>query len=87
MAYVTSIERFGIEKGLDKGREEGLEQGILQQARKSVVDALRTRFKRVPQSLVKMLQSIEDAKLLSNLHQKAILADSLKTFKQGLEKM
>ncbi|HEW97185.1 MAG: cytosolic protein [Candidatus Parabeggiatoa sp. nov. 3] len=83
MPYVTSIERFGIEKGLDKGREEG----ILQQARKSVVDALRTRFKRVPQSLVKMLQSIEDAKLLSNLHQKAILADSLKTFKQGLEKM
>lgn len=75
MPYVTSIERFGIEKG------------ILEQARKSVVDALRTRFKRVPQSLVKMLQSIEDAKLLSNLLKQAILADSLKTFKQGLEKM
>jgi len=73
MPYVTSIERFGIQKG------------ILEQARKSVVDALRTRFKRVPQSLVKMLQSIEDAKLLSDLLKQAILADSIKTFKQGLE--
>ncbi len=73
MPYVTSIERFGIQKG------------ILEQARKSVVDALRIRFKRVPQSLVKMLQSIEDAKLLSDLLKQAILADSIKTFKQGLE--
>jgi flagellar biosynthesis/type III secretory pathway protein FliH len=28
MPYVTSVERFGIEKGLQQGIEKGLQQGI-----------------------------------------------------------
>jgi len=85
VAYVTNIERFGIEKGQKDGRKEGLQQGALQQSRKSVIEALRFRFKRVPQSLAKMIQAIEDTKLLSKLFREAVLTDSLNTFKQKLE--
>jgi hypothetical protein len=81
MPYVTNIERFGIEKG----HKKGLEEGALQQSRQSVIEALKFRFKRVPLSLAKMIQAIEDTKLLSKLHQEAVLTGSLKTFKQKLE--
>jgi hypothetical protein len=74
MPYVTSVERYGIQLG------------VLQNAREYVVEALKVRFKRVPKSLADMIQAIEDTKLLSKLLREAILADSLKTFKQQLEK-
>lgn len=77
MPYITNIERFGIEKGRQEGRQEGIRQ--------SVIETLKIRFKRVPQSLAKMIQAIEDTQFLSKLHQEAVLTDSLKTFKQKLE--
>lgn len=77
MPYITNIERFGI----DKGRKEGLKE----QSQKSVIDALKIRFKRIPQSLVKMIQAIEDTQRLSQLFREAVLTDSVKTFKQKLE--
>jgi len=83
MPYVTSIERFGIEKG----RKEGRQLGILQHSRKSVLDVLRTRFKRVPQPLTKMVQTFDDTKLLTKLLQEAALADSLESFKKRVEKL
>jgi flagellar biosynthesis/type III secretory pathway protein FliH len=36
MPYVTSVERFGIEKGLKQGIELGLEQGLEQGLKKGV---------------------------------------------------
>ena len=77
MPYITNIERFGIERGIEKG--------ALQQSRQSVIEALKIRFKRVPQSLAKMIQAIENTDNLSKLFREAILTDSLKTFKQKLE--
>jgi len=88
MPYVTSIERLGMEKGLEKGRDEGRDEGIqlgiLQQAREAVVEILRTRFKRIPKTLVTMIQKIEDQAFLSKLLKEAVLVDSLKTFRQQL---
>jgi hypothetical protein len=79
MPYITSIERLGMEKG----RQEG----ALQKARENVVDILRVRFKRIPQSLTKLIQAIEDEKFLSKLMKEAILIDSLKSFRQLVEKV
>jgi len=78
MPYVTSIERNAIAKGL--------QQGALQTSQKSVIDILRVRFKRIPQSLVKMVCAIDDLKLLSRLLKKTVVVDSLDAFKQLLEK-
>jgi len=80
MPYVTSIERMGR----DEGRDEGIQLGILQQAREAVVEILRTRFKRIPKTLVTMIQKIEDQAFLSKLLKEAVLVDSLKTFRQQL---
>jgi len=70
MPYVTSIERRGIERGRQAGQQE------------AVIDILQTRFKRVPQTLVKTIQNVEDTSLLSKILKEAVLVDSLKTFKQ-----
>lgn len=92
MPYITSIERFGIEKGRQEGRREGLQEGlqkvqesILQKARDYVVESLKVRFKRVPKALIQQIQALEDEALLSKLHKEAILIDSLKSFKQVLK--
>ncbi len=87
MPYVTSIERFGIKKGLKEGRKEGRQLGILQHSRKSVLDVLRTRFKRVPRPISQMVQTFDDTKLLTKLIQEAILTDSLESFKKRVEKL
>jgi len=86
MPYVTSIERFGIKKGLKDGRKEGIQLGTLRRSRKSVLDVLRVRFKRVPQPLSKMVQAFDDTNILTKLHQEAILVDSLESFKERIEK-
>jgi len=74
MPYVTSIERNAIARG------------ILQSSQEHVIDILRVRFKRIPQSLVKMVCAIDDSKLLSRLLKKTVVIDSLDAFKQLLEK-
>lgn len=70
MPYVTSIERRGIERGRQTGQQE------------AVIDILQTRFKRVPQTVVKTVQNLEDISFLSKILKEAVLVDSLKTFKQ-----
>ncbi len=70
MPYITSIERMGIEKGHQEGRQE------------AVIDILQTRFKRVPKTLIKTVQNLDDLSFLSKLLKEAVLVDSLKTFKQ-----
>jgi len=70
--YVTSIERRGLKRGL--------QQGILQHAQVAVIENLKARFEVVPESLVKMIQAIEDQSLLSKLHREAIFVSSLEGF-------
>ncbi|MCP4701791.1 MAG: cytosolic protein, partial [Gammaproteobacteria bacterium] len=74
MPYVTSIERIGIEKGVKKG--------ALQKSQEDVIEILSVRFKKIPGSLLKTIRSINDAALLSKLHRKAILAESIQSVKQ-----
>jgi hypothetical protein len=84
--YITSIERMGIEQGRQEGHQEGIQIGIVQKSREDVIDILRVRFKRVPQTLVKTVQGIEDTSFLSKLLREAVLVESLKVFKQRVEK-
>jgi len=64
MKYVTSFEK----------------KGALRKARESVVDALRVRFKRVPQSLKEIIQAVSEESLLSKLLREAIVTESLEAF-------
>ncbi|HIK10645.1 MAG TPA: hypothetical protein IGS52_10320 [Oscillatoriaceae cyanobacterium M33_DOE_052] len=64
MPYVTSWERFSIEKGITAG--------IIQSRREAVLEILETRLGTVPDSIVATINQIEDTDLLKTLHKRAI---------------
>ena len=47
MAYITSVERIGLERGREEGREEGRDEGKREALRRIV----RARFQAVPAAL------------------------------------
>lgn len=53
MPYVTSAERFGIEKGLQQGRQEGLKQGEAA----LLCSQLARRFGPLPDAVIARLES------------------------------
>ena len=84
MPYVTSIERFAIEKGREEGREkgrlEGREEGQLQAFRETIKDSLLVRFGAVPSSVLPRVESITDQQLLKELQRRAVTCQSLEDF-------
>jgi predicted transposase/invertase (TIGR01784 family) len=75
------------EEGRQQGLQQGLQQGILQNARKSLIDALDVRFETTPQSILKILDEISDPSILGLLHRKALKAKSLEDFRQIIDLM
>ncbi len=63
MRYVTSAERFGIEKGLERGLEQGLEKGLLKGEAKMVRRLLQRRFGPLPAWVEERLQTADEAQL------------------------
>jgi len=67
MRYVTSIERFGIEKGIEQGLEQGLErgrqEGLLVGEARILSRQLERRFGVLPDWVVDRLNRAEQADL------------------------
>ncbi|MDB9314844.1 transposase, partial [Spirulina sp. CS-785/01] len=78
MPYVTSVERIGMEKG----RQEGLQEGRQERLREDILEVLEVRFETVPDSLVEVVNGIQDDSLLRTLHRQAILVNSLAEFQE-----
>lgn len=53
MTYVSSIERFAIERGMKKGMQQGIEQGIQQGIEKGIARGIE---KGIQQGLAQSLQ-------------------------------
>jgi hypothetical protein len=81
MTYVTSVERFGIEKGLKQGQQLGL----IARGREAVLDVVEVRFASVPETVAQRVNRIEDAAWLKRLLRQAVLTPSLAEFTQWLE--
>lgn len=79
MPYVSSAERFGIEKGLKQGRQEGLEQG-LEGLKEAIRDVLTVRFQELPTNLITKIDEIKDLTRLKELHRKALQVNTLMEF-------
>ncbi len=79
MPYVTSVEKIGIEKGI--------RLGSIKEAREMVIEALKARFKTVPQDIETIVRKIEVKESLKKLLHGAILSDSLETFRQQLHNL
>ena len=60
--------------------EHYMEKGMLAGAREMVAEVLSTRFSPIPEKIVKAISTIEDRKVLKDLHKKAILTRSLEQF-------
>jgi len=73
MPYVTSFERFGIEKG------------ALLAAREDLLDVLSIRFEQVPPSTAKTIEEIDDRDSLRWLHREAVKTPSMEDFIQSLQ--
>lgn len=84
MQYVTTIERRAIQKGIEQGIKQGVEQGLqmgaINKGREAVLEVLATRFETVPPVIADRLATIENAEVLRQLLQKAILVSSLADF-------
>jgi len=76
MPYVTSVERFGMQKGF--------EQGQLQATREMLLEAVATRFGEVPQDVTAAVQRLETRETLRGLLRQALTCASLETFRDAL---
>ena len=65
MAYVTSIERIGIEKGVQQGIQQGLQQGLQQGESKLLRKLLERRFGVLPTWATDKLNSAAEQDLES----------------------
>ena len=63
---------------------EGETRGIAKGEAKMVINALRTRFKRVPKDIEKAILAMSDSIALESLHAQAIQSDTLDEFAEGL---
>ena len=68
MRYVSTVEKYIIEKSM------------VAEAREMVAEVLSTRFSSIPEKIVKAISTIEDRKILKEIHKKAILTQSLEQF-------
>ncbi|WP_017306546.1 hypothetical protein [Spirulina subsalsa] len=80
MPYITSIERFAREEGLQQGIEQGLQQGVLQKGREAILEVLEVRFSSVSETLVELLNQVQEKAILSSLLRQSITVESLDTF-------
>ena len=69
MPYVTSIERLGMQEV----------------ATEMVIETLKIRFTKVPETLIRSIESISDLSSLKQLHNKAVLAASIQEFESNIE--
>lgn len=59
MAYLSSLERYGLEQGLQKGLQQGLQQGQAAQ----LLDILELRFGTLPEAVRNRVATAESAQL------------------------
>ena len=74
MPYITSIERRAMARGELQGR--------LETARESIIEVLEIRFEVVPQSIVEVINKINDLSRLKSLFRQAITIASLSEFQE-----
>lgn len=79
MPYITSVERFGIEKGREQGRAEERQESILR--------ILEVRFVEVPAELKEQVRAIANLEVLAELLTQAVTTESLPSFQTVIDEV
>ena len=66
-----------IERGHQKGHQEGLQQGAVQNQHRMLIRLLRTKFGKIPATLVKRIEATEQLDLLDAWFDRAVAAKTL----------
>ena len=90
MAYVTTAERIGIEKGIQQGILQGLQQGILQGREEGVREGLlrairlglKNKFKGDGLRLYPAISRIEDVGILETISEVITITGNLEDVEQ-----
>jgi len=81
MPYLSSIERWGLEKGLEQGLKQGLKQGLeegrLEEIQHSIATSLQVKFGAPGKRLASKLRKINDLEQLRSLFQAILEAQTL----------
>ena len=77
-----SLIEEGKKQGLQEGVQQGVQQGTVQNAREAVIDSLEARFDIVPESVLKVINGINDPSILKMLLRKAVKVVSIDEFRQ-----
>lgn len=81
-----NIVEYWTEKAAAEAHQQGLEQGMKERAREDILEALELRLQPdAAQNFRPILDAIEDAQRLKQLHRAAILAESTEDFQRALE--
>ncbi|MBE9118800.1 transposase [Lusitaniella coriacea LEGE 07157] len=72
MPYITSVERFGIEKGRLEGQ--------ITQRQEDILRILEVRFEEIPGEIRELVGKIEDIEVLGTLLVQSVTAQSLEAF-------
>lgn len=83
MAYVTSFERIGLERGM----KQGLEQGRLQEAHENILDALNLRFGSIPQAVIDGVTAQKDMSVCKELFRASVRSESVEDFATRLKQL
>ena len=79
-SMIWSSKEEGWEKGWEEGEKEGRNEGKLEEARKMLINVLKTKFKEVPQEIYTALDKIQEISIFEDLVQKAVLKNDIKDF-------
>jgi len=81
MPYMLSMERSALEKGI----KQGIEQGELLGIKESLLDALETKYEKIPKKIAQSVNSVGNVDTLRALHRHAIKCGTLKEFEEKMK--
>ncbi|HYV36504.1 MAG TPA: hypothetical protein VE988_12405 [Gemmataceae bacterium] len=84
MPYVTSVERYGMEKGLQQGRQEGRQEGLAEGLLEGIAAALASKFASAGKRLMTKIRPIQDVEELRALLNAIPTAQSLQEIRDRL---
>ncbi len=77
MPYVTSIERFAMERGMKQGRQEGEQKGLRDGLLEAIAFGLKLRFGEPGLELLSALRQVQEAGLLRCFHEAVFTVETL----------